>query len=222
MTKNRCPSCKLVNAITDDHCRRCGATLTEWPGENTDIGEEVVTRRSLGKRLAWILSATLFSVFCAYFSLRLTSDDLNFDQRQTVYRSIAVLEHSGFSREAQALTFLTTFRNSDNWWNRYLGHRDAYAATNFPFEVMTLYPEFFSDSTDDQERAVILLHEARHLFGSGEAAALEYVWREKKRLGWVEAKYSETRVWNNTKELTMSLVPTLFQCGPDGKADCVP
>jgi hypothetical protein len=64
------------------------------------------------------------------------------------------------------------------------------------------------------------LHEAQHLYGAGEEAALEYVWRNKHRLDWTEEKYGQTRVWINTKELTMNLVPQLFKCGPEGNSDC--
>jgi hypothetical protein len=225
MTKNKCPSCGLVNGITDETCRRCSAPLTGEPGETTEPVElvhETGGRRSLLKRLLWIVGATLFLLFGFYMSLRVTSDDLGYEQHQIVRRSIAILEQRGFSSEARVLGIFATYRGTDNWWNKFVGHRDAYAATNFPFEVMTLYPEFFADSFDDSERAAILLHEACHLFGSGEEAALEYAWRNKQRLGWTEDKYSQTKVWNNTKELTMNLVPKLFQCGPDGKSDCAP
>jgi len=57
---------------------------------------------------------------------------------------------------------------------------------------------------------------------AGEPAALEKVWRNKARLGWNEQTYGQSRVWRNTRELTMNLVPQLFRCGPDGNADCVP
>ena len=222
MNKNKCPSCSLVNAATDENCRRCGALLTDQPEVNAEPVTETTKKRTLGKRLIWILGATFLLLLISYMSLRVTADDLGYDQRQIVRRSIAILDQRGFIREATVLRTLTTYRSSDNWWNKYLGHRDAYAATNFPFEILTLYPEFFADSADDQERAVILLHEARHLFGSGEAAALEYVWRNKQKLGWTEEKYGQSRVWNNTKESTMHLVPKLFQCGQDGKSDCAP
>ena len=71
----------------------------------------------------------------------------------------------------------------------YAGHGEAYAATNFPFEIVTLYPEFFKYPADDTERAVILLHEARHLAGAGEREAFASVWRDKARLGWTREKY---------------------------------
>lgn len=222
MSKNKCPSCKLVNSATDETCRRCGSPLTGRADSNAAVGDEIVKKRSLGKRLLWILGATLFLLFSFYLSLRVTSDDLDYDKRQVVQRSVAILEQKGFGKEASLLRNFTTYRGSDNWWNRYIGHRDAYAATNFPFEVLTLYPEFFVDTVDDNERAAILLHETYHLYGSGEEAALEGVWRNKQRLGWTEENYSRSKAWNNTRELTMNLVPTLFQCGPDGKSDCTP
>jgi len=154
-------------------------------------------------------------------SLLLTSEELPYDQRQTVKSAIAVLEQNGFKRESFALSHLTSYRRTDNWWNRYLGHHAAYAATNFPFEVLTLYPDFFDVATDDTERAAILLHESHHLFGSGEEVALEKTWHEKSRIGWTSDKYGNTRVWNNTRDLTALSVPQLFSCGSDGKSDCV-
>ena len=75
-------------------------------------------------------------------------------------------------------------------------------------------------SEDDVERASILLHEAQHLRGRGEVAALAEVWRVKKRLGWTEARYSNTRVWKNTREWTHAALPALFACGVDLESDC--
>lgn len=159
-------------------------------------------------------------LFAAYMSLLMTSEDLRFEKRKTVSRAIAILEQKGFSRQAFVLNHLVRYRATDNWWNGYVGHHTAYAATNFPFEVVTLYPEFFETAVDDTERAAILLHESNHLFGSGEHAALEKVWRDKQRLGWTADKYGTTRVWLNTRELTAAGVPGLFSCGPDGHSDC--
>ena len=116
---------------------------------------------------------------------------------------------------------LVNYRSTDNWWNAYVGHQDAYAASNFPFEVVTLYPEFFKFPVDDIERAVILLHESYHLFGAGEEAALRGVWLEKERLGWTAEGYNGTKVWKNTREWTTGSVPGLFECGPDGRSDCL-
>jgi hypothetical protein len=222
MGKNICHGCQLVNATTDETCRRCGRALTVEFAGSVDAVAAISGKRRLGERLLWILAATLLFLFSSYISLLLTSDPLDNEQRRRVLASVALLQQRGFSSEATMLTVFAKYRSTDNWWNKFLGHRDAYAATNFPFEVMTLYPEFFVDSYDDQERAAILLHESCHLFGWGEAAALEYVWRNKKALGWTEDRYGHTKVWNSTKELTINLVPELFRCGPDGKSDCVP
>jgi len=228
MNRNKCQSCGLVNAASDENCRRCGALLAV---DATVVAMEVATdvpteqepekKRGILKRLFWIAGATLLLLFSFYLSLRVTSEDLGYDQRQIVGRSLVILEQKGFGSEAGMLRHLATYRSTDNWWNKYVGHHDAYAATNFPFEVLTLYPEFFADSADDTERAVILLHESYHLRGAGEPAALEKVWRNKAQVGWNEETYGQSRVWRNTRELTMSLVPQLFRCGPDGNADCV-
>lgn len=227
MNRRKCLQCGLVNLAADETCRRCGASLTleqsEATGEESTAAEpdeEKVPKRSVVRRLSWILGTTLILVFAAYMSLLLTSEELQFDQRQTVKNAIAILRQKGFDRQAFVLDNLVKYRSTDNWWNRYVGHHDAYAATNFPFEVVTLYPEFFTTAVDDTERAAILLHESYHLFGSGEEASLAGVWREKQQLGWTEDKYGYTKVWNNTRELTTAEVPKLFTCGVDGHSDC--
>lgn len=154
-------------------------------------------------------------------SLLLTAEELGFEQRQAVKQAIAVLQQKGFAKEAFVLGNLVEYRSTDNWWNKSVGHHSAYAATNFPFEVMTLYPEFFNTAVAVTDRAAILLHESIHLYGAGEEAALEGVWRDKQRLGWTGDKYGQTKVWNNTRELTATSLPKLFQCGTDGHSDCI-
>jgi hypothetical protein len=105
--------------------------------------------------------------------------------------------------------------------NAYVGHRDAYAATNFPFEIVTVYPEFFEVPVDDCERAAVLLHEARHLLSDQEDAALEYTWKNKRQLGWTTEQYKDTRVWDATMRLTKSRFPYMFECGANGQSDCL-
>ncbi len=61
---------------------------------------------------------------------------------------------------------MSVVRGNDNWLNASTKYENAYAATNFPIEIMTIYPEFFTDTLDDTERAAILLHEAQHLKGA--------------------------------------------------------
>jgi hypothetical protein len=218
--RNKCEQCGLVNQLTDETCRRCGALMVE----HTETGPEETKpkKRRLGQRIAWILGMTAVVLIICYLSLLLTSDELGYDKRKTVERAIAVLDANGFGRQAFVLRRLVSYRATDNWWNMQVGHHDAYAATNFPFEVVTLYPDFFEVAVDDNERAAILLHECYHLFGSGEATALEQTWRAKHRLGWTEDRYGQTRVWANTEELTMAQLPNLFHCGSDGKSDCAP
>ena len=167
--------------------------------------------------LPGVLAALLAIGWC---SLVLTSQPLSSEQERIVRQAVQKIDDAGFSHEAFALRHVTTYRASDNWWNAYIGHTNAYAATNFPFEVLTLYPPFFTVAVDDTERAAILLHEARHLTGAKEEGALGYVWRTKTQLGWTAAKYSQTRVWKNTKEWTSDEVPRLFSCGADGRSDC--
>jgi hypothetical protein len=170
----------------------------------------------------WLASVIVALVFLWSRSLLLTSDPIDAAQRQIVMESVHLLEQAGFTREVAMLRHFANFRANDNWWNLYLGHRDAYAATNFPLGVVTLYPAFFTVPVDNTERAVILFHEAQHLMGAGEDATLARVWQEKQRLGWTSERYARTRVWSNTREWTLSSVPALFECGPNRRADCAP
>ncbi len=222
-SRRKCPECGLVNAGGDEQCRRCGAWFAdEAPDEFASTAPEspAPKKRSLLKRLMWIISATLVVLITWYISLLLSSNALQPEQYLKVEVAIGLLEQTGFNREAFVLRHAAVFRSTDNWWNRWLGHRDAYAATNFPFEIVTLYPEFFETPIDDRERAAVLLHEARHLLGDGEEAALRTTWMRKQRLGWTKDRYQQTKVWDNTERLTRAQFPYLFQCGSDGTADC--
>jgi hypothetical protein len=181
----------------------------------------MTSEQGIGRRLLWLIGVTVTLIFIWSRSLLLTSDAIDAGQRQLVRQAIALLDRAGFSREVMMLRHFANYRATDNWWNLYLGHQDAYAATNFPLGVVTLYPPFFTAAVDDTERAAILLHEAQHLWGAGEDAALESVWRTKQRLGWTAAEYSQSKVWRNTREWTAAGVPALFQCGADRDADCI-
>ena len=225
LSRQKCVNCGLVNTGADESCRRCGSPLDDNGPVEQQIDpnapeETVPKKRGLLKRLTWIAGATLISLLIFYLSLLVSSDGLQADQREAAQKAIAVLEQRGFGRDAFVLKHLTVFRSTDNWWNRYIGHRDAYAATNFPFEVVTLYPEFFSVPIDDNERAAVLLHEASHLWGGGEEEALGFAWRNKQRLGWTADRYKQTRLWNATEQLTKAQFPYMFKCGADGQSDC--
>lgn len=214
-----CPHCKLYNELNEFTCRRCGKSLSAKRAEAAGGGDPnlFAPRRVLTR----ITLLAAFFLIAWYASLRTTSAPLNIEQRHSVERAINILEQRGFMTEAFLLHRLTTYRATDHWWNRQISHPQAYAATNFPFEVLTLYPEFFTKTTDDTERAIILLHESYHLCGRGEETAYAEVWREKERLGYTAARYNKTRVWSNMRDDTITYAPELFSCGPTGKEDCV-
>ena len=171
--------------------------------------------------MLWIFGVVATILTTAYASLLLTSEPVTPHERQVLMEAIQVLDGAGFSREASALRRVVSFRRTDNWSNRYVGHPTAYAATNFPFAVMTIYPTFFKYPVDDIERATILLHESYHLFGDDEKFALRRVWLVKDRLGWTSLGYGHTRVWKNTREWTLAEIPSMFTCGEDGQSDCL-
>jgi len=80
-----------------------------------------------------------------------------------VQKAIAVLEQHGFIVRSSSQT--SDVFAYGRLVNRYVGHRDAYAATNFPFEVVTLYPEFFTVPVDERAPAAVLLARIVHLIG---------------------------------------------------------
>ena len=135
-------------------------------------------------------------------------------------RAISIIEKRGFINEAYLLRDLATFRGSDNWLNAAVPKENAYAATNYPFAIITLYPDFFTYPEDDIERAAILLHEARHLKGYGEEDAYEFVWRNKKFLDWSEDGYGDSVVWLNIRKQTREMAPNLFVCDFNPHGDC--
>jgi hypothetical protein len=219
--RNKCARCGVVNAASDSVCRRCGAELDPEPVAVQATDEAPAkTYRSFLKRVGWIIGATTIILAMFYLSLLFSSNGLQPAQHDQVQRSISILEQKGFTTEAFVLRRLASFRRSDNWLNAYVGHRDAYAATNFPFEVVTLYDDFFTLPIDDMERAAVLLHEARHLLGDNEEEALELTWKNKRQLGWTEDKYGQTRVWDATEDLTRPRFGYMFSCGADGQTDC--
>jgi hypothetical protein len=217
----------MVNWAEAAECRRCGALFggmsaprveRRSSGESGGGGGE----RSLMKRVLFVVGMVGLFVLGSCVSLRVTSEPVTVEQRQLVTRAIDLLEQKGFGGRTFILKNLVSYRASDNWWNRYVGHTDAFAATNFPFEVMTLYPDFFTVPIDDTERAVVLLHESYHLTGAGEETAFAEVWREKGKLGWTKETYGHTLLWRNVRVFTERYVPQHFSCGASGGEDCFP
>lgn len=227
MASKKCYECGVMNYASATSCRRCEAPLgfpIAVEPLSADVGEEKEKsplKKIILKSALRILAVVGFILFVCYATLITTSEPVLLEQKDVVMKAIDVIEQKGFSKEAFVLRHMVFYRSTDNWWNTKVGHASAYAATNFPFEVVTLYPPFFTNTTDDVERASILLHEAHHLLGRGEERAYEEIWRNKKQLGWTKEKYAHTVVWNQVITETKEYVPSLFQCGQDNKSDCV-
>lgn len=130
-----------------------------------------------------ILGMLLVFLVLFYLSLLVSSRPLTDSERHSVDRAIAILDERGFHDDAWMLRNVATFRGPDNWLNT-VTPDDAFAKTNFPFQVISIYSDFWLLPTDDVERAAVLLHEARHLRGESEAAAYRYVWENRCQLGW--------------------------------------
>lgn len=217
----KCPSCNLVNFLEAEQCRRCGFDLT-----NQEIPQITVTNKKTSRlpgifvRAVVCLLVVAFCVLAFYLSLIFTSSPLQTAEKQKVRRAISILEEKGFSREAFLLNYPTAFRGNDNWLNASVEKENAYAATNFPFEIMTIYPDFFEKTTDDLERASILLHEAKHLEGADEKEAYEFVWRNRKKLGWTKELYGNTKLYQAVKKQTKEYAPNLFICQSGDLGDC--
>ena len=149
-----------------------------------------------------------------------SSAPLELNERLTVQRTIRLLEEKGFDREAFLLRHTVAFRSTDNWLNLMTKQDNAYAATNFPFQIITLYPDFYKKATDDTERAIVLLHEAQHLQGADEHAAYSYVWEHREQLGWDQLRYGITPSYVTISEQTRDIAPELFRCPDKAFFDC--
>lgn len=165
-----------------------------------------------------IIAALTMTIF--YLSLIATSAPITSEEREAIDRAIGVLEEKGFEREVFLLRRAATFRGGGNWLNEYTNWDNAYAATNFPFGIITLYPDFYFKAVDDTERAMILLHEARHLQGGDERDAYKFVWENRERLGWTILKYGTTASFVTIEQQTRENAPELFTCAEKLFDDC--
>ena len=213
----KCSNCGLVNYLTAQYCARCTLNL----GESENISSKRPFLKSpLLKRAAVCLFVLIVAVFGFYASLVLSADGLRREEHRTVHLAIKHLEESGFTDEVFLLKRLTVFRSNDNWLNASVQKESAYAATNFPFEIITLYPDFFTYPVDEIEQAAILLHEAKHLQGKDEREAYEFVWKNKSRIGWTSEDYGRSMIWLETRKLTREYSPELFVCDFNEFGDC--
>lgn len=172
------------------------------------------------RRFLVFLAVCLGAIGVFYSSLIFTASPLTRDEKVQVDAAIRLLEKRGFINEAYLLRDLAIFRNNDNWLNASVPKENAFAATNYPFAIITLYPDFFTYPQDEVEQAAILLHEARHLKGYDEQDAYEFVWRNRKYLGWTQTNYGASVVWQNIRKQTREFAPNLFVCDFNPSNDC--
>lgn len=217
--KKICPSCQLTNFPNAKQCKRCNFNLVTVSTENSEQ-KRTFFKSKLLKRAVVCAAVVIFAVFGFYLSLIGSSKHLTYTEKQIVYRAISILSEKGFADEVFFLNYLTAFRADDNWLNASVPKENAYAATNYPFEIMTLYPDFFTYTVDDTERAAILLHEARHLKGADEKEAYTYVWENRQKLGWTSETHGNSVVWKNVRLQTKEYAPELFTCEGNVFNDC--
>jgi hypothetical protein len=218
--KKKCPNCQLINFATAEHCLRCEYNLLETSTFNQPGAKKSFFRSKILIRVGSCLFAVLIALLVFYLSLILTAKRLEYQEKQSIERAVLILEEKGFDKEVFMLRYLTAYRGNDNWLNASTREENAYAATNFPFEIMTIYPDFFQYPRDDIERAAILLHEAQHLKGADEREAYEFVWKNRQKLGWTKEKYATSVVWRNVRKQTKEVAPNLFVCNINEYGDC--
>jgi hypothetical protein len=218
--KKKCPNCQLVNFEDAAYCLRCRENLVEVIAPKPDAAPKSFFRSKLFIRAGSVLTAVLIALLGFYLTLLVSAKRLAYDEQKSVERSIQILDDKGFGRDVLLLRYLTAYRGTDNWLNVSTREENAYAATNFPFEIITLYPDFFMYPNDDTERAAILLHEAQHLKGADEKEAYEFVWKNRKQLGWTKETYGNSIVWRSVRRQTREIAPQLFVCETKEFADC--
>ncbi len=215
-----CPRCHLKNSKNAKSCVKCLYYFREVSTANVNKHSSKTLFSTILRRAVICIFVCFFTIAGFYFSLIFSADSLESDQAASISRAISVLEEKGFTDEVFYLKRLTVFRASDNWLNASVAKENAYAATNYPFEIMTIYPDFFAYTTDDTERAAILLHEAKHLQGFDEQVAYEFVWKNKKQLGWTKENYRRSVVWTEVRKQTKEYSPNLFICDFNQFNDC--
>lgn len=171
-----------------------------------------------------VVLSSVFAAFLAlvafHLSLVATSAPLSLEERDAVNRAIDLLEERGFETEVFLLRRTTTFRGTDNWLNLLAEKERAFASSNVPFQLVTLYSDFYAKAADDTERAMILLHEAQHLMARDEAAAYAYVWQNRGRLGWTQLTHGTTVTYITIEQQTREHAPELFNCPSNIWNDC--
>lgn len=207
----KCSNCDRLNVERVAECVSCGGHLRSI--DEPKHGS--IKRRAL---VCILVSVGVLAAF--HLSLVFSAKPLTGEQYVLVADAIKHVEISGFDREAFLLRNVSTFRSTDNWLNSSVAKENAYAATNFPFGIVTLYSDFFAYPSDDVERAAILLHEAKHVQGMDEHDAYGFVWRNRYKLGWTRERYLDSPVWQNIRKQTRDHVPEIFTCPEFEASDC--
>lgn len=217
----KCPRCNLINFAGAEECKRCEFDLSKPQSASIKVENKKTPLKIKILRRAVVCVFVCFAALLVfYLSLIMSAKRLNYNEKKRIESAIRVLEEKGFSKEAFLLNYLTAYRANDNWLNASTREENAYAATNFPFEIMTVYPDFFTYATDDTDSAAVLLHEAQHLLGKDEKEAYEFVWKNRRKLGWTYETHHNSKVWENTRRQTMEICPELFQCKEKPGGDC--
>lgn len=207
----KCSACDRLNVERLTACSTCGGPLRSL---------DEPRHGSIKRRTIVCILVCVGAVVAFYLSLVISAKPLKGENQAVVASAIDHIEASGFDREAFLLRNIATFRSTDNWLNSSVAKENAYAATNFPFGIITLYSDFFAYPSDHVERAAILLHEVKHVQGMDEHDAYEFVWRNRYRLGWTRDRYLVSPVWENVRRQTRDNVPELFTCPEFDASDC--
>lgn len=216
----KCPRCSLNNSYNAKSCVKCLYAFKEITTAKHSKHRQKSVFATVLRRAFICLIVCLLAIAGFYFSLVFSAAPLSAEKYAKVHKAISLLEEKGFTDEVFYLKNLAVFRGNDNWLNASVAKENAYAATNYPFEIMTIYPDFFTYPQDDTERAAILLHEAKHLQGFDEKVAYEFVWKNKKQLGWTKEKYRLSVVWIEIRKQTREYSPNLFICNFNQFDDC--
>ena len=198
--------------------RRCYTIFNSFRASILSLAAPVLL--SIFQHLGTHSISVVLALVAFYLSLLTTSLPPTRHERADIDRAIGVLASKGYDEEVWLLRRTVTFRGTDHWLNNFVEKENAYAATNFPFQIVTVYPDFYIKAVDDTERAMVLLHEARHLMGENENQAYAYVWRERKRLGWTLESHGATESYITIEQQTREIAPELFNCPDKPWKDC--
>lgn len=204
---------KLLQSV-----ERCYIMLNSWLG-TTGQGYRAMLKQIV-QHLANHMTAAVLAVVAMYLSLLTTSLPPAPQDRPKIDSAIELLKSKGFEQEAFLLKRTVTFRSTDHWLNSLIRDENAYASTNFPFHIITLYGDFYTKTVDDTERAMVLLHEARHLLGENENEAYAYVWRNRHQLGWTLETHGTTPSYVSIEQITREIAPEVFNCPDKMWMDC--